>query len=109
LQSTDAIRDKAANPLYGDFASTIKPCAFWKEQGSEHATKVDNEVAALILQNEWDPQTPLTSAQGLRRAMKGAKMVTVIGGVGHGIYGLMSCADTTATAYLTTGSCRRRT
>jgi len=30
-------------------------------------------------------------------------MVTVTGGVGHGIYGLMSCADQTATAYLTTG------
>lgn len=30
-------------------------------------------------------------------------MVTVLGGQGHGIYGSKSCADKTATAYLTTG------
>ena len=102
---SDAIRDKGKYPLYGDFASNIKPCAFWKENGSEPATTIDNKVGALILQNEWDPQTPLSSAQGLRRVMKGSKMVTVAGGVGHGIYGgdPKSCADKTATAYLTTG------
>ncbi|KUM72437.1 alpha/beta hydrolase [Streptomyces curacoi] len=99
----DAIRDKAKYPLYGDFASGIKPCAFWKTNGSEPATRIDNKVGALILQNEWDSQTPLASGQGLRRVMKGAKMVTVLGGVGHGIYGTKSCADKTATAYLTTG------
>ncbi|MFI1961054.1 alpha/beta hydrolase [Streptomyces althioticus] len=99
----DAIRDKARYPLYGDFASHIKPCAFWKKTGSEPATRIDNKVGALILQNEWDSQTPLTSGQGLRRAMKGSKMVTVAGGVGHGIYGNKSCADKTATTYLTTG------
>lgn len=98
----DAIRDKKKYPLYGDFGSSIKPCAFWKT-GAEPTTKVDNKVRALILQNEWDSQTPLTSGQGLRRAMKGAKMVTVAGGVGHGVYGNKSCADKTATAYLTTG------
>ncbi|GHE29005.1 alpha/beta hydrolase [Streptomyces capitiformicae] len=100
----DAIRDNARYPLYGDFASNIMPCAFWKKNGSEPATRISNKVGALILQNEWDSQTPLTSAQGLRRVMKGAKMVTVAGGVGHGIYGFSkSCADKTATAYLTTG------
>ncbi|WP_328485719.1 alpha/beta hydrolase [Streptomyces zaomyceticus] len=99
----DAIRDKATYPLYGDFASNIKPCAFWKD-GSEPATKVDNSVGALILQNEWDSQTPLVSGQGLRRSMKGSRMVTVLGGQGHGIYGSKSCADKTATAYLTTGT-----
>ncbi|MGC9544067.1 alpha/beta hydrolase [Streptomyces sp. UG1] len=99
---SDAIRDRAKYPLYGDIASNIKPCAFWKK-GSEPATRIDNKVGALILQNEWDSQTPLASGQGLRRVMKGAKMVTVLGGVGHGIYGSKSCADKTATAYLTTG------
>ncbi|TFE48121.1 alpha/beta hydrolase [Streptomyces sp. ICN441] len=98
----DAIRDKARYPLYGDFASNIKPCAFWK-QGPEQATRIDNKVGALVLQNEWDSQTPLASGQGLRRAMKGSRMVTVLGGEGHGIYGSKSCADKTATTYLTTG------
>lgn len=99
----DAVRDKAKYPLYGDFVSNIKPCAFWKKNGSEPATTIDNKVGALILQNEWDSQTPLASGQGLRRVMKGSKMVTVLGGVGHGIYGSKSCADKPATAYLTTG------
>ncbi|MEV8623611.1 alpha/beta hydrolase [Streptomyces sp. NPDC051079] len=98
----DAIRDKRRYPLYGDFASNIKPCAFWRG-GAEPATEVNNSVAALVLQNEWDSQTPLASGQGLRRAMKGARMVTVLGGQGHGVYGLGSCADATATAYLVTG------
>ncbi|MEU2244468.1 alpha/beta hydrolase [Streptomyces sp. NPDC018338] len=98
----DAIRDKARYPLYGDFASNIKPCAFWTN-GSEPATKVNNSVGALILQNEWDSQTPLVAGQGLRRTMKGSRMVTVLDGQGHGVYGSKSCADKTATAYLTTG------
>ncbi|MEU0452958.1 alpha/beta hydrolase [Streptomyces sp. NPDC006129] len=100
---SDAIRDKGKYPLYGDIASSIKPCAFWKTTGSEPPTKIDNKVGALILQNQWDSQTPLAGAQGLRRVMKGSKMVTVAGGVGHGVYGFKSCADKTATAYLTTG------
>ncbi|MFF8017062.1 alpha/beta hydrolase [Streptomyces sp. NPDC007929] len=63
----------AGYPLYGDFASHIKPCAFWEKSGSEPATRIANKVRALILQNDWDSQTPLTSSQGLRRAMKGSK------------------------------------
>ncbi|WP_406002366.1 alpha/beta hydrolase [Streptomyces sp. NBC_00829] len=99
----DAIRDKAKYPVYGDFGSSIKPCAFWKKDGSEPVTTIDNKVGALILQNEWDSQTPLASGQGLHRALKGSKMVTVAWGIGHGIYGNGSCADETATAYLSTG------
>ncbi|WP_254885945.1 alpha/beta hydrolase [Streptomyces sp. NA02950] len=99
----DAVRAKAEYPLYGDFGSTIKPCAFWKKNGSEPATTIDNKVGALILQNEWDPQTPLASGLGLHRLMKGSRMVTVAGGQGHGIYGSKSCADKRATTYLTTG------
>nr|WP_206325293.1 MULTISPECIES: alpha/beta fold hydrolase [unclassified Streptomyces] len=98
----DAIRDRAAYPLYGDIASHIKPCAFWPA-GSEPATRVNNSSGALILQNEWASQTPLVSGQGLRRALKGARLATVLGGQGHGVYGSGSCADATATAYLTTG------
>ncbi|MFE6775630.1 alpha/beta hydrolase [Streptomyces sp. NPDC057702] len=98
----DAIRDKAKYPIYGDFASNITPCAFWGK-GSEPATKVNNKVPTLILQNQWDSQTPLVSGVGAHKALKGSRMVTVSGGEGHGIYGSGSCADKTATAYLTTG------
>ncbi|MGW7363303.1 alpha/beta hydrolase [Streptomyces sp. NPDC054841] len=99
----DAIRDKAKYPLYGDFASNIMPCAFWKKNGSEPATTIDNKTGVLVLQNEWDSQTPLSSGLGMHRALKGSRMVTVAGGEGHGIYGNKSCADKPTTAYLTTG------
>ncbi len=58
----DAIADKGRYPLFGDFASSIKPCAFWNTS-VEPATKVNNKVGSLIVQNEWDSQTPLPSAQ----------------------------------------------
>jgi pimeloyl-ACP methyl ester carboxylesterase len=98
----DAIRDRARYPLYGDLASHIKPCAFW-QQGSEAPTTVNNKAEALILQNEWDSQTPLHAAQGMHRALRGSRMVTVAGGEGHGVYGTNACADRSADSYLTTG------
>ncbi|MBB5116881.1 hydrolase [Streptomyces eurocidicus] len=99
----DAIRDKARYPLYGDFASGIKPCAFWQE-GSEAPARVDNTAGALIVQNEWDPRTPLAAGRGMHRALRGSRMVTVAGGEGHGVlFGTDSCADGSATAYLATG------
>ncbi|MFE0133240.1 alpha/beta hydrolase [Streptomyces sp. NPDC059037] len=98
----DAIRDKARYPLSGDFDSGIKPCAFWKP-GSEPRTTVTNSVRALILQNEWDPSTPLAGGQAMHRALRGSRMVTVAGGEGHIVNGTDSCADNSATVYLTTG------
>ncbi|MEU8891550.1 alpha/beta hydrolase [Streptomyces sp. NPDC048442] len=98
----DAIRDRARYPLYGDFASTIKPCAFWTP-GSEPATTVDHSSRVLIVQNEWDSQTPLATARGMHRALRGSRMVTVAGGEGHIVHGTNSCADRSATVYLTTG------
>lgn len=100
----DAVRDKKRYPLYGDFGSNITPCAFWNKSG-EPVTKVDNRVPSLIIQNEWDSQTPLATAQALHGALKGSKMVTVKGGEGHGVYvlGGSPCADAVGTAYLNTG------
>lgn len=101
---TEAASDKHAYPLYGDFASNIKPCAFW-QRPIEAATSMTGDANVLIVQNEWDPQTPLVSGQGLHRALHGSRMVLVRGGQGHGVY-LMdpkSCANATINAYLTTG------
>ncbi|ARI50941.1 hydrolase [Streptomyces sp. S8] len=99
----DAIADKGRYPLFGDFASSIKPCAFWNAS-VEPATEVDNKVGSLIVQNEWDSQTPLPSAQALHTVMKRSKMVTVLGGEGHGVYPSgNSCTDGTVTGYLLTG------
>ncbi|WUI79286.1 alpha/beta hydrolase [Streptomyces sp. NBC_00400] len=49
-------------------------------KGSEPATTVNNNVSALILQNEWDGATPLTSGLRLHQAMKGSRMVKAAGG-----------------------------
>ncbi|MEV7194760.1 alpha/beta hydrolase [Streptomyces sp. NPDC093510] len=104
----DSIRDAARYPLFGDFASNINPCAFW-DRPVEPVTKVDNKVGTLILQNEWDSQTPLSTARGMHRALKGSRLVTVDEGEGHGVaYGMAAgpanrCAQDTATAYLLSG------
>ncbi|MCB5906997.1 alpha/beta hydrolase [Streptomyces pinistramenti] len=99
----DAIEDKGRYPLFGDFASSIKPCAFW-DKSVEPATKVNNKAGSLIVQNEWDPQTPLPSGQALHADLKGSKMVTVLGGEGHGVYpNGNACTDGTVTGYLLTG------
>ncbi|MFD9302833.1 alpha/beta hydrolase [Streptomyces sp. NPDC060048] len=100
----DAVRDKAAYPLYGDFASNIKPCAFW-QRPVEAATPMKKRAAVLTVQNEWDSQTPLVSGQGLHRSLKGSRMVLALGGEGHGVYlaDPESCANAPVTDYLVTG------
>ncbi|MCJ1676903.1 alpha/beta hydrolase [Streptomyces sp. APSN-46.1] len=100
----DAVKDRAAYPLYGDFASNIKPCAFW-QRPVEAATPMKTRANVLTVQNEWDSQTPLISGQGLHRALKGSRMVLAAGGEGHGVYlaDPTSCANAPVNAYLTTG------
>ncbi|MYU00281.1 MULTISPECIES: alpha/beta hydrolase [unclassified Streptomyces] len=99
----DAIKDKGRYPLFGDFASSIKPCAFW-DKSVEPATRVNNKVGSLIVQNEWDSQTPLPSAQALHAELKGSKMVTVLRGEGHGVYpNGNACTDGAVNDYLLTG------
>ncbi|MEU2558506.1 alpha/beta hydrolase [Streptomyces longispororuber] len=101
----DSLADAARYPLYGDFASSIPPCAFWP-RGAEPVTEVDNKVPALIVQNEWDSQSPLLTARGMHRALKGSRMVTVDEGEGHGVLFAeprSACAEDTALDYLATG------
>ncbi|MEU3724091.1 alpha/beta hydrolase [Streptomyces sp. NPDC031705] len=100
----DAARDKARYPLYGDFASNIKPCAFW-QRPAEAATPMKTRANVLTVQNEWDSQTPLVSGQGLHRSLKGSRMVLAAGGEGHGVYlaDPRSCANAPVNSYLATG------
>ncbi|MFI6724101.1 alpha/beta hydrolase [Streptomyces atratus] len=39
----------------------------------------------------------------MHRALRGSRMVAVAQGEGHGVYPFKSCADKSATVYLTTG------
>ncbi|MEV7289714.1 alpha/beta hydrolase [Streptomyces sp. NPDC093252] len=99
----DALADRERYPLFGDFTSSIKPCAFW-DDSAEPVTQVRNRVGSLVVQNEWDSQTPLPSGQALHARLKGSKMVTVLGGEGHGVYPSgNACTDGTVERYLLTG------
>ncbi|MEU9081419.1 alpha/beta hydrolase [Streptomyces sp. NPDC048357] len=100
----DAARDKVRYPLYGDFASNIKPCAFW-DRPVEAATPMTKPAGVLTVQNEWDSRTPLASGQGLHDALKGSRMVLVAGGEGHGVYLSRpdACANAPVNDYLLTG------
>ncbi|MFE5540629.1 alpha/beta hydrolase [Streptomyces sp. NPDC056519] len=100
----DAARDKEAHPIRGDIASTIKPCAFW-DKPAEPATVMDQRAPnVLVVQNEWDPQTPLSSGEGLHRALKDSSMVTVAAGYTHIVYTRKdNCAMAPVTEFLTTG------
>ncbi|QOV33141.1 alpha/beta fold hydrolase [Streptomyces ferrugineus] len=101
----DAQRESARHPLYGDFAANITPCAFWP-RGAEPATHIDNTVGALVVQNQWDPQTPLSAGRAMHHALHGSRMVQVRGGRGHAVYalpGAPACVTRTVDAYLTDG------
>ncbi|MFI5980387.1 alpha/beta hydrolase [Streptomyces sp. NPDC051555] len=100
----EAARDKVEHPLYGDFASNIKPCAFW-QRPLEAVTPIKTRAAVLTVQNEWDPLTPLSSGQGLHQALKGSRMVLGLGAEGHGAYlaSPTACANISVDAYLSTG------
>ncbi|MFI5669431.1 alpha/beta hydrolase [Streptomyces sp. NPDC051704] len=100
----DAEREKAKHPLYGDFGSNIKPCAFWQPP-LEPPTPVKTRAEVLTVQNEWDLITPPASGQGLHKALRGSRMVLALGGEKHGVYlsDPASCADATVDTYLATG------
>ncbi|MGX2995004.1 alpha/beta hydrolase [Streptomyces sp. JNUCC 64] len=100
----DAIRDTSRQPLYGDHSANITPCAFW-DRAEEDATRVRNDVPALILQNEWDYATPLVGARELRKDLRDSRLVVVDEGEGHGVYGMAKnpCVDRVTTEYLLEG------
>jgi pimeloyl-ACP methyl ester carboxylesterase len=104
----DAIRDKKRYPLAGDAVSNIMPCAFWTVPHTENDSTVNNNVESLIVQNEWDPQTPAFMGRGLHRALRGSRLVFVDEGEGHGVYSQQrengdACAAAVVDRYLSTG------
>lgn len=64
-----------------------------------------NSVGALVVQNEWDSQTPSFSGIGLHKALPGSRLVFVDEGEGHGVYKRAGnkCAYTAVNAYLADG------
>ncbi|MEU6079143.1 alpha/beta hydrolase [Streptomyces sp. NPDC047108] len=100
----DSVTEKAKYPLFGDYASNIMPCAFW-DKPKEPATTFGDAPGVMVVQNQWDSQTPLTSGLGMHHAMKGSRLVYVKGGEGHGVYSEdpALCANRAVNAYLGSG------
>ena len=101
----EAAAARARGSLGGDLKANVKPCAYWKHRSAEPPVTVRNTVPALIVQNQWDANTPLVGARAAHRVLAGSRMVTVRNGEGHGIYLEQGdrCARDRVTAYLTTG------
>jgi pimeloyl-ACP methyl ester carboxylesterase len=102
----DAIRDRVEYPLGGDSMSNIFPCAFWTVPHTERSATIDNASPALVVQNEWDAQTPSFSGIGLHRALKGSRLIFVDEGEGHGVYKKSgnACAYNAVNDYLNSGA-----
>ncbi len=100
-----ALEAKKKFPLAGDIANDITPCAFWPYRSAEAPVTVSNSVPLLMIQNQWDGQTPLPGAQAAHRLLRGSRMVTVGNGQGHGIYleNGNTCARTHVSSYFLTG------
>ncbi|QIK10859.1 alpha/beta hydrolase [Streptomyces sp. ID38640] len=103
----NVVVDRLRYPMLGGSTAGIEPCAFWPTERVEPSVRIGDRGPSnvLMVQNERDPGTPLAGAQELRRAFgKRATMVTADQG-GHGVYpfGRNTCANSTVTAFLTTG------
>ena len=70
----EAIEARTADPFGGDAMANVTPCAFWKHPSAEPPVTVNNTIGALILQNEWDSQTPLDSGTAMHQALRGSRM-----------------------------------
>ncbi|WP_378732828.1 alpha/beta hydrolase [Nocardia brasiliensis] len=79
---TNIERARATQPIFGALSNNITPCAFWPAP-AEPPTVVRNALPALIVQATGDPRTPLAGAEALRRAMTGARLLTVPGMRAH--------------------------
>ncbi|MEU5282251.1 alpha/beta hydrolase [Streptomyces asoensis] len=100
--------DRKAFPLSAGFAANMWPCAFWPTAPVEPVITISDEGPRniMILQNERDPATTLTSGRGMRRALGSRSTLVTVDAGGHGVYGMQgsgACANKTADAFLVRG------
>ncbi|MFE7721920.1 alpha/beta hydrolase [Nocardia rhizosphaerihabitans] len=92
-------------PVYGPFWLYLRqPCAAWPAPETGYPQRFtgpwtqQSPVPALLLNNRFDPATPLTSARRAAQAMGTARLVVVTDGYGHEPTG--ECATTLRERYL---------
>lgn len=96
-------------PLVGDFLTNVNACAFWSLPRAEPDLRIDNRVPALVVQSEWDLQTPGAMGEGMHRALRGSRLVMVEQGRAHGVYDDGNpCAVEAVDTYLATGVLPKR-
>ncbi|MEV6557740.1 alpha/beta fold hydrolase [Nocardia sp. NPDC051756] len=92
-------------------------CAFWPESHTAtSSTGYDKISSALLIANEGDPVTPISSARTVRSAIPNARLITVVGKPGHlvlpqtrpkglpgSVPGTSACARAIAVDYLVNG------
>ncbi|MDI5980243.1 alpha/beta hydrolase [Amycolatopsis magusensis] len=100
----DALRDTQRYPMMGGQTSNISPCAFWPNPVEPRTRIRDNQAESILLvQNEYDTQTPLEGAAHLRELLPdNSRMLLAQGAWRHGAYP-GHCADDTVTRYLLDG------
>ncbi|MER6514802.1 alpha/beta fold hydrolase [Nonomuraea sp. NPDC001636] len=101
----DIQRSRATQPVFGPYANNITACAFWPTP-REPATKVGNNVPALIVQATGDTRTVYQEGVNLRRAMPAARLVTVRDVRMHGVFGRLpdTCVETAVNTYFANGT-----
>ncbi|MFE3546135.1 alpha/beta hydrolase [Nocardia sp. NPDC059177] len=92
-------------PLFGPFWLYLRqPCAAWPDPADGYPQRYTGpwtqrtEVPALLLNNRFDPATPLTGAQRAADALGTARLVVVTDGYGHEPVG--ACVTELRTRYL---------
>jgi pimeloyl-ACP methyl ester carboxylesterase len=88
------------------WASQARVCAPWTGRSSERWTgpwTARTSAPALLLSTRYDPATPYRNAVRVYDLLPGSALLTV-DGVGHGAYGLSSCATDLVAQYLLTGA-----
>ncbi|MGW6421914.1 alpha/beta hydrolase [Nocardia sp. NPDC055053] len=99
-------RDSAERaPVYGPFWLYLRqPCAAWPAPETGYPQRFtgpwtqQSPVPALLINNRFDPATPLTSARRAAQAMGTARLVEITDGYGHEPTG--ECATTLRERYL---------
>ncbi|GFJ96116.1 alpha/beta hydrolase [Phytohabitans rumicis] len=97
---------RAAEPMYGPANRNVTSCTFWPTEPAEPPTTIGTTVPALIVGATGDPTTPYAGQLVMRRAMAGARLVTLRGAYRHGVYLFDgdACVDGAVNRYLLDGA-----
>ncbi|MFG2556905.1 alpha/beta hydrolase [Streptomyces sp. NPDC048581] len=98
---------RAKFPLTAGMPRNALPCSAWPWQPKEAPLRVTDRGPSnvLLIQNERDVASPLSSALKLREAFGGRAVMVTVDATGHGSYlnNGNACGDDTGSRFLATG------